>query len=58
MRNHASWGSLDDVMIVFMNQDSYDKFRLSKEDYEIEKDLKEEQEKDSKKENKSKSGKY
>lgn len=57
MRNHASWGSLDDVMIVFMNQDSYDKFRLSKEDYEIEKALKEEQEKASKKENNSKGGK-
>ena len=32
MRNHASWGSLDDVMMVFLNQDAYDKFRLSKED--------------------------
>ena len=45
MRNHASWGSLDDVMIVFMNQDAYDKFRLSKEDFELEKALKLEQEK-------------
>lgn len=35
MRNHASWGSLQDVMIVFMNQDAYDKFRLNKEDYEL-----------------------
>lgn len=35
MRNHASWGSLRDVMIVFMNQDAYDKFRLNKEDYEL-----------------------
>ena len=40
MRNHASWGSLQDVMIVFMNQDAYDKFRLNKEDYEL---LKEEE---------------
>ena len=45
MRNHASWGSLYDVMMVFMNQDTYDKFRLSKEDYELEKELKKEQEK-------------
>ena len=45
MRNHASWGSMDDVMMVFMNQDSYDKFRLNKEDYELEKELKKEQEK-------------
>ena len=35
MRAHASWGSLNDVMLVFMNQDAYDKFRLSKEDYEL-----------------------
>lgn len=35
MRNHASWGSLNDVMIVFLNQDAFDKFRLSKEDYEL-----------------------
>ncbi|WP_059026699.1 S41 family peptidase [Gabonibacter massiliensis] len=35
MRNHASWGSLEDVMIVFLNQDAYDRFRLSKEDYEL-----------------------
>lgn len=40
MRNHASWGSLQDVMIVFMNQDAYDKFRLNKESYEL---LKEEE---------------
>ena len=45
MRNHASWGSLDDVMMVFMNQDAYDKYRLNKEDYELEKELKKEQEK-------------
>ena len=37
MRAHASWGSLNDVMLVFMNQDAYDKFRLSKEDYELQK---------------------
>lgn len=39
MRNHASWGSLNDVMVVFLNQDAYDKFRLSKEDYELLKEL-------------------
>lgn len=39
MRNHASWGSLDDVMMVFVNQDAYDKFRMSKEDYELQKEL-------------------
>lgn len=45
MRNHASWGSQDDAMLIFMNQEAFDKFRLSKEDFELEKALKEEQEK-------------
>lgn len=45
MRAHASWGSLSDVMLVFLNQDAYDKFRLSKEDYELRKALEEEQKK-------------
>lgn len=43
MRAHASWGSLSDAMLVFMNQDAYDKFRLSKEDYELQKELEKEQ---------------
>ena len=30
-------------MLVFMNQDAYDKFRLSKEDYELQKELEKEQ---------------
>ena len=49
MRNHASWGSLDDVMLVFMNRDAYDKFRLNKEDYELQKELEDEQKKTEKK---------
>ena len=32
MRAHASWGSLNDAMLVFLNQDAYDKYCLSKED--------------------------
>ena len=43
MRAHASWGSLNDVMLVIMNQDAYDKFRLTKEDYELQKELEKEQ---------------
>lgn len=39
MRNHASWGSEYDVMLAFLNQDAYDKFCLSEEDYAIRKDL-------------------
>jgi len=36
MRNHASWGSQMDVMLCFMNQEAYDKWDLSKEDFELE----------------------
>lgn len=43
MRSHGSWGSLNDVMLVFMNKDAYDKYRLSKEDYELLKELEKEQ---------------
>ena len=46
MRSHASWGSLMDVMMVFMNQDAYDKYMLSKEDYELQKELEKQQKKD------------
>lgn len=45
MRNHASWGSLNDVMLVFVNEDAYDKYRLNKEDYELQKELEKEQKK-------------
>ena len=45
MRAHASWGSQRDVMLVFMNQDAYDRYRLSKEDFELLKELEKEQEK-------------
>ena len=48
MRSHASWGSLEDVMLVFLNQDAYDRYRLSKEDYELQKQEKAEADKDKK----------
>lgn len=35
MRNHASWGSQTDVMIVFMNQAALDNWRRSKEEREL-----------------------
>lgn len=56
MRNHASWGSQDDIFIIFLNRESYDKFALNEEDYYI---YKEEQKKKNKaeKENKSKDSK-
>lgn len=46
MRAHASWGSQEDAMLVFLNQDAFDKFRLSKEDYELQKELEAEQKKE------------
>ncbi|MGS2722918.1 S41 family peptidase [Porticoccus sp. GXU_MW_L64] len=49
-RNHGSWGSEMDVYGVFLNQDSWDKFKLNKEEYA----LKKEAEKDSKKSDSSK----
>lgn len=56
MRNHASWGSMEDVMICFVNQDAYDKFLLSKEDYELLKEVEKEQEKLKKNAEKKKEG--
>lgn len=49
MRNHASWGSESDVMIIFLNQDAYDKYRLSEEDYALYKEIEKEQKKSEKK---------
>lgn len=45
MRNHASWGSQGDVMAIFLTRDAYDRFRLSEEDYALQKEI----EKDNKK---------
>ncbi|MDR0296247.1 MAG: peptidase S41 [Prevotellaceae bacterium] len=35
MRNHASWGSMNDVMLVFMNRKAFDKFHLSDDDFKL-----------------------
>lgn len=43
MRAHASWGSQRDAMLVFLNQDAYDRFNLSKEDYELLKEVEKQQ---------------
>lgn len=39
MRNHASWGTLKDVMIVFLNRKAYDDFKMTKEEKEFEKQM-------------------
>ena len=53
MRSHASWGSLSDAMIVFLNQETYDEFRLSKEEKEYRKELEKLAKKDEKSDDKS-----
>lgn len=55
MRSHASWGSQNDAFICFMNQDAYDKFKLSKEEFEVMK--KENESKDKKDDKKDKKDK-
>ena len=35
LRSHASWGSQEDVFLCFLNQDAYDRHRLSEEDYKL-----------------------
>ena len=58
MRNHASWGTLEDVMIVFLNRKAYDDFKMTKEERELEKQIaglhedKKDDKKDDKKEEK------
>lgn len=48
MRNHASWGSLNDVMLVFLNRQAMDDYTLNKEDYELLKEARKAAEKDNK----------
>ena len=46
MRNHASWGSEQDVMMVFLTRDAYDRFKLSEEDYKLLKEVEKANKKD------------
>ena len=48
LRSHASWGAQEDVYGFFINKEAFDKYKLSKSEYEVLKDA----EKDSKKEEK------
>ncbi len=57
MRNHASWGSMYDAMLVFLNQEAYDKFKLSEEDYELKKEVEDSAKKDDEKSDKKKNKK-
>ena len=44
-RDHGSWGREADVMAAFLTQDAYDKFRMSKEEYALHKELEKKQKK-------------
>ncbi|NBJ08405.1 S41 family peptidase [Duncaniella freteri] len=39
MKNHASWGSTEDVLMVFTNREAYDRYRLSDEDFALLKEV-------------------
>lgn len=52
MRNHASWGSQMDVYAMFFTQDAFDRFRLTKEEYEFLKEQEKEKDKDKNKDDK------
>ena len=40
MRNHASWGTLEDAMIVFLNRKAYEEFMMSEEEKDLLKEIK------------------
>lgn len=35
MRNHASWGSMNDVMAIFLNRATYEKYKMTEEEYSL-----------------------
>ncbi len=56
-RSHGSWGAEADVYAMFLTQEAYDKFQLSKEEFELNKELEDETDKDKKKEEEKKGDK-
>ena len=47
-RDHGSWGREYDVMAAFLTQDSYDRFKMSKEEYALHKELEKQNKSDEK----------
>ncbi len=39
MKNHASWGAQSDVYAIFLTREAFDKYKLSKEDAELNKEV-------------------
>ena len=48
MRSHASWGSQDDIMAIFLNREAYDRFKLNEEDWQLYKEEQKKAKKDDK----------
>jgi len=46
MRAHGSWGRQYDVMASFLTQDAYDSFTMSKEEYQLNKELEDDKKKE------------
>ncbi len=45
MRSHASWGSQSDVYAMYFTRDAWNKFKLSKEEFDLLKEVEKEEEK-------------
>jgi Tol biopolymer transport system component/C-terminal processing protease CtpA/Prc len=58
-KNHASWGGESDAYVIFLTQEAYDKFRLTKEEAALAKEDEEKKDegKDEKKDKEEKKGK-
>lgn len=56
LRSHGSWGAQNDVYAMFFNEKTWDRFRMTKEEYELwkEKEKKEKQKQQKKKKSKEK----
>lgn len=57
MRNHASWGSQNDWMLIFLNKEEYDRFRLNEEDFALLKEVEKQRKKSDKPAESTKKGK-
>lgn len=57
MRSHGSWGSQFDVYAVFLTQEAFDEFKLSKQEYELLKERKKKEKENAEKTKSSKSKK-
>lgn len=54
MKNHASWGATADILMAFTNQEAYDRYRLSAEDFALLKEVEKSQKKSADKPEKGK----